>query len=65
MWDLFEGAHLFCGVKYKNGPHDDEQHLAEMVSLLGPPPKAFLARSGKCRRYWDADGKVTCRTALL
>lgn len=37
---------------------DDEQHLAEMVSLMGPPPPKFLKRSGKCRKYWDDNGKV-------
>jgi hypothetical protein len=37
---------------------DDEQHFAEIISLMGPPPKAFLNRSEKCRKYWDAEGKV-------
>lgn len=36
---------------------EDEQHLAQMVSLMGPPPKHFLERSPKCRKYWDEDGK--------
>jgi hypothetical protein len=54
MWDLFEGTSLFRAVK--DGRLNDEQHLAEMVSLLGSPPKAFLQRSEKCSEYWDADG---------
>lgn len=37
---------------------DDQQHLAEMVSLMGPPPRNFLERSEKCRKYWDDDGKA-------
>jgi hypothetical protein len=57
IWDLFEGASLFHAAK--DGCLNDEQHLAEMVSLLGPPPKAFLARSTKCGQYWDSDGNVT------
>ena len=36
---------------------DDEQHLAEMVSPMGPPPPAFLKRSEKCQKYWDENGK--------
>lgn len=56
IWDLFEGGRLFRAVK--NGHLNDELHLAEMVSLLGPPPKEFLARSNKCRQYWDAEGAV-------
>ncbi|KAH8598552.1 kinase-like domain-containing protein [Bisporella sp. PMI_857] len=41
-WDLLEGGHLFFAKK--NRVLDDEQHLAEMVSLLGPPPPEFLKR---------------------
>lgn len=37
----------------------DELHLAEMVALMGPPPKAFLERSEECSKYWDAEGKFT------
>ena len=54
MWDLLEGGHLFFAKK--NGILDDEQHLAEMVSLLGPPPLEFLKRSEKCYQYWDSQG---------
>lgn len=54
MWGLLEGGHLFFAKK--NGILDDEQHLAEMVSLLGPPPQEFLKRSEKCYQYWDSQG---------
>lgn len=54
MFDVFEGGRLFYGLK--NQLLDDEQHLAEMVSLMGPPPKRFLERSGQCQKYWDAEG---------
>lgn len=40
----------------KNGELDDEQHLAEMVSLLGPPPRKFLELHEYARLYWDAEG---------
>jgi hypothetical protein len=40
----------------KDGHLNDELHLAEMVSLMGPPPKEFLARSEKSRQYWDEEG---------
>lgn len=55
VWDLFEGGRLFRAVK--DGHLNDEQHLAEMVSLLGPPPKKFLQMSKKCRQYWDSEGR--------
>jgi hypothetical protein len=35
---------------------DDEFHLAQMVSLMGPPPKQFLERSEQCGKYWDSGG---------
>ncbi|KEQ94221.1 hypothetical protein AUEXF2481DRAFT_47411 [Aureobasidium subglaciale EXF-2481] len=54
IWDLFEGSRLFRAVK--DGHLDDEQHLAEVVSLLGPPPKKFLKMSERCSQYWDKEG---------
>lgn len=56
IWDLFEGGPLFFARK--DGVLNDEQHLAEMVSLLGKPPQQFLKRSSKCAQYWDAQGMV-------
>ncbi|TAQ84459.1 hypothetical protein B7494_g7206 [Chlorociboria aeruginascens] len=53
-WVLLEGGHLFFARK--NRILDDEQHLAEMVSLSGPPPPEFLKRSGTCSQYWDSQG---------
>nr|POE58032.1 serine/threonine-protein kinase afc3 [Quercus suber] len=57
IWDLFEGGRLFRAVK--DSMINDEVHLAEMVSLMGPPPKESLRRSPKCSQYWDAEGNVT------
>ncbi|KZF20989.1 kinase domain-containing protein [Xylona heveae TC161] len=53
-WDLLEGSHLFFAKR--NHILNDEQHLAEMVSLMGPPPLEFLKRSEQCLRYWDEQG---------
>ena len=52
---MFEGGRLFRAIR--DGHLDDELHLAEMVSLMGPPPREFLERSRKCRQYWDAEGR--------
>ncbi|KAI9930181.1 hypothetical protein ASPWEDRAFT_48327 [Aspergillus wentii DTO 134E9] len=54
VWDLVQNGHLFFAKK--NRILDDEQHLAEMVSLMGPPPLEFLKRSDKCLQYWDEQG---------
>jgi serine/threonine protein kinase len=55
-WDMAAGGHLFCAKK--EGILSNDQHLAEMVSLVGPPPPEFLQRSEKCLRYWDSKGSV-------
>ncbi|KAI0467315.1 kinase-like domain-containing protein [Xylaria cf. heliscus] len=62
IWDLFEGNRLFDGEK--DGFLDDELHLAEMVSLMGPPPRSFLERSENCRKYWDEEGNWIAATAI-
>lgn len=49
-----EGHHLFFAKQ--NGSLSDEQHLAEMISLMGPPPPEFLKRSEKCQTFWDSNG---------
>jgi hypothetical protein len=53
---MAEGNHLFFAKKDRI--LHDEQHLAEMVSLLGPPPPEFLIRSDKCLKYWDKRGTL-------
>ncbi|KAJ5352584.1 hypothetical protein N7452_001558 [Penicillium brevicompactum] len=51
------GGHLFYAKKERI--LNDEQHLAEMVSLMGPPPPEFLQRSAKSSQYWDSKGSVS------
>jgi hypothetical protein len=51
---MVEGGALFFAQKDRI--LNDEQHLAEMVSLMGPPPPEFLQRSEKCRQFWDDQG---------
>ncbi|OAP54361.1 non-specific serine/threonine protein kinase [Fonsecaea erecta] len=62
IWDLFEGSRLFHAAK--DGHLDDELHLAEMVSLMGPPPRRFLERSDMCSRYWDSEGNWIAQTPI-
>lgn len=54
IWDLFEEKRLFFARKDR--VLNDEQHLAEMVALLGKPPAEFLRRSTKCAQFWDGEG---------
>jgi hypothetical protein len=52
-----EGKRLFYARK--DGVLDDEQHLAEMISLMGNPPPEFLQRSDICARFFDDAGELS------
>ncbi|KFG79145.1 protein kinase-like protein [Metarhizium anisopliae] len=62
VWDLFEGGRLFRAISADR--LDDQLHLAEMVSLLGPPPRKFLEMHEKSRKYWDSDGNWIASTPI-
>ncbi|KAF1810079.1 hypothetical protein P152DRAFT_468035 [Eremomyces bilateralis CBS 781.70] len=47
--DLLEVSHLF--VATEDGIVNEEQHLVEVVSLMGPPSLEFLRRSETFRTY--------------
>ncbi|RAH70681.1 CMGC/CLK protein kinase [Aspergillus aculeatinus CBS 121060] len=59
-WDFMQDEHLFSGKTH--GVLCNEQHLAELVSLMGPPPPEFVQRcsssrsSSKCARFFDERG---------
>lgn len=53
-WHLFEDDHLFDGRIL--GKYSDAQLLAEMISVLSPPPKSFLEQSEAAFKYWDSEG---------
>ncbi|RDL37342.1 uncharacterized protein BP5553_04775 [Venustampulla echinocandica] len=56
VWDLFEEEHMF-----HPGGSDRKQSnarmLAEMIALLGPPPRDFLPRADETLAYWNHEGK--------
>ncbi|KAF3000666.1 hypothetical protein E8E13_000585 [Curvularia kusanoi] len=62
IWDLFEGHNLFQAAR--DGLLNDEQHLADMVSIMGPPTKTLLERSEASRRYWDTEGNWIASTPI-
>ncbi|CZT51451.1 related to protein kinase [Rhynchosporium secalis] len=53
-WHLFEDDHLFDGRIL--GQHSDAQLLAEMTSVLGPPPSSFLEQIEAALKYWGSQG---------
>ncbi|KAL3495915.1 kinase-like domain-containing protein [Aspergillus germanicus] len=60
LWDLFYGRGPFDAPPDSRGPGSadaDEAHLAQIISLLGPPPHDLLARGKETSRYFDARGQ--------
>ena len=57
LWDLFQPKRLFR-PQDSEGRYSEAHHLAEMISIMGPPPLEFLRRCGeKADQYWEKDGK--------
>ncbi|EFR03026.1 CMGC/SRPK protein kinase [Nannizzia gypsea CBS 118893] len=44
VWGMFELKELFTQVRDSQGNYSAKGHLAEMIALLGPPPKALIAK---------------------
>ncbi|KAK2765391.1 hypothetical protein FQN54_008237 [Arachnomyces sp. PD_36] len=55
FWDLVKGRTLF-NARNEDKLLDDRLHLAEMMAIMGPPPKEFLERSESSRIFWDDNG---------
>lgn len=55
VWDLFQKKRIFSRdeTKENSSLHD----IAEMIALLGPPPKHFLQRSKVASNYFDEEGQ--------
>lgn len=58
IWDLFENKYLF-NARDENGNDSNLHHLAEMIALLGPPPKDFLERSEFAEEFFDSQGMLS------
>ncbi|KAJ5587346.1 CMGC protein kinase [Penicillium hispanicum] len=54
-WDIVNSRTLFQG-RNQDDIFDDRVHLAEMVALLGPPPKEFVNGSKVGHVFWDENG---------
>lgn len=63
-WNIGEGTELFTQVQDAGGNYASKAHLAEMIALLGPPPKKLLVMSeSMAQAEWsptitDDSGKV-------
>ncbi|KID59753.1 serine threonine protein kinase, CMGC group, partial [Metarhizium hybridum] len=54
IWDLFEGGHLFTGLDPQHQKYRSRAHLAEMVALIGRPPKALLDAGKSSHKFFTA-----------
>lgn len=53
MWDIIGSKELFQKVHDQNGHYDAKLHLAEMIALLGPPPRILLEKSkAMAKHHW-------------
>ncbi|KAH8433712.1 uncharacterized protein LDX57_011346 [Aspergillus melleus] len=56
VWDLFEGRHLFYGNDPDGKGYSTRAHLAEVISILGPPPLDMLQRGKRSHEFFTNDG---------
>lgn len=54
-WDLFQQGHLFY-ARDSDKKSSDGHHLAEMVAVMGPPPKEMTQNSAYATDFFDSDG---------
>ncbi|QKX61152.1 uncharacterized protein TRUGW13939_08299 [Talaromyces rugulosus] len=51
IWNILERTDLFCHVYDSQGRYDAKAHIAEMIGLLGPPPKELLDKSNAMAQH--------------
>ncbi|KAI4843326.1 protein kinase [Aureobasidium sp. EXF-8845] len=64
IWDLSEGGSLFTGHDQQDNAYRSRAHLAEMMSLLGPPPSDLLTRGSASSRFFSSDGNLITKSPI-
>ncbi|KAK6811249.1 hypothetical protein RU639_013032 [Aspergillus parasiticus] len=54
-WDLFQQGHLFY-ARDSDEKSSDTHHLAEMVAIMGSPPKEMIQNSVSATEFFDGEG---------
>jgi hypothetical protein len=57
IWDSFEGDSLFTGYDQEFQSYRSRAHLAEMITLLGPPPPSLLAQGRLSNKFFSDKGE--------
>ncbi|KAI1821796.1 kinase domain protein [Xylaria intraflava] len=63
-WDLYEGNQLFHGIDPEHQAYRRRAHLAEIIALLGLPPKDLLARGRLARKFFSDEGEFAAGIEL-
>ncbi|KAH8904753.1 serine threonine protein kinase, CMGC group [Coniochaeta sp. PMI_546] len=64
IWDLFEGGPLFTGFDPEHQTYRSRAHLAEIISLLGPPPQALLKSGNSSHKFFTDEGNFSADIPL-
>ncbi|KAJ5365979.1 hypothetical protein N7517_008865 [Penicillium concentricum] len=62
-WDYTSSQGLIDG-RNSDGAFDDRVHIAELVSLLGPPPPEFSEKMRLGSMFWDREGNWTGQASI-
>ncbi|KAK4207751.1 CMGC SRPK kinase [Rhypophila decipiens] len=57
VWTIFEDGNLFSGKDPELGAYRSRAHLAEMIALLGEPPKSLLDKGQATDRFFTETGE--------
>jgi serine/threonine protein kinase len=57
IWNLFEGGNLFTGYDPQLRTYRSRAHLAEMIAVLGQPPKSLLQSGSSSHKFFTETGK--------
>ncbi|KAJ8132004.1 hypothetical protein O1611_g1615 [Lasiodiplodia mahajangana] len=57
IWDLYEERSMFGGIDPEHNEYRRRAHLAEIMAVLGPPPKDLLARGNLTSKFFSPEGK--------
>ncbi|PGH16326.1 CMGC/SRPK protein kinase [Helicocarpus griseus UAMH5409] len=57
IWNIFEGGSLFTGQDPELQTYRSRVHLAQIISLLGPPPTSLLAQGKLSHKFFSDKGK--------
>ncbi|PYI09675.1 kinase-like protein [Aspergillus sclerotiicarbonarius CBS 121057] len=64
IWNIFEGESLFTGHDPEFQAYRSRAHLAEMITLLGPPPPDLLARGNLSHKFFSDEGDFYAKSLL-